>query len=139
MLILDADEIAMVQAATAAYNQLIAAKVAEKGFAFFDANAFLNDITADGSYTSQGYTFTPSFVTGGMFSLDGVHMSNAGYAVAANQFIEAINSTYDVAIASVSIREVMGFSPVKKINTADIKYDLHSLKGLLEMTGGNIW
>jgi len=139
MLILDADEIAMVQAATAAYNQLIAAKVAENGFALFDANAFLNDITADGSYTSQGYTFTPTFVTGGMFSLDGVHMSNAGYAVVANQFIEAINSTYDVAIASVSIREVLGFSPVKKTSVENMKYDLNSLKGLLEMTGGNIW
>ncbi len=138
-LILDADEIAMAQAATNAYNQLIAAKAAEKGFALFDANGFMSSIVANGGVTTQGYSFNATFVYGGMFSLDGVHLSNAGYAVVANKFIEAINAKYDVSIAPVLIRNVLGFAPVKKMNATDMKYDLRSLSGLLEMTGGKIW
>ena len=138
-LILDPDEIAMAKAAIEAYNQLIAFKVAEKGFAFFDVNGFLSNIVSNGGITTQGYAFDASYVTGGLFSLDGVHLSNAGYAIIANSFIDAINAKYDVSIAPVLIRDVLGFAPVKKMNAADMKYDLRSLSGLLDMTGGKIW
>lgn len=139
MLILDADEIAMVKAATAAYNALIAAKVAEKGFALFDANAFMNSIVANGGYSEQGYSFNASFVTGGMFSLDGIHLTNAGYTIVANQFIAAINETYDMSIAPASIREALGTAPLKKPNSGNVKADLNTLSGLLEITGGKTW
>jgi hypothetical protein len=38
-----------------------------------------------------------------MFSLDGVHPAPLGYAVVANEFIRAINATYDANIEPVDL------------------------------------
>lgn len=138
-LILDADEIAMAQAATVAYNQLIGSLAAAHGFAYFDANAFMANIVSTGYYMTQGMTFTPTLVSGGMFSLDGVHLSSAGYAVIANMFIEAINSTYSVDIAPVTLSSVIGHAPIKKVAAASLKYNLSGLSSVMEMLGGKIW
>lgn len=138
-LILDADEIAMAQAASAAYNQLISALAAAHGFAYFDLNAFLENLVSSGYYMTQGLTFTPTLVSGGIFSLDGMHLSNAGYAVIANKFIEAINSTYNIDIAPVTISSVIGQAPIKKASVASLKYNLSGLSSVMEMLGGRIW
>jgi hypothetical protein len=44
-----------------------------------------------------------TFVTGGTFSLDGVHPSPRGYALIANKFIEAINAKYGSNLNGVNI------------------------------------
>ena len=43
-------------------------------------------------------------VTGGLFSLDGVHLTPRGYAIIANEFIKATNSTYgsNIPLANVA-------------------------------------
>ncbi len=137
-LILDSDEIALIKTVTAAYNQIIAAAAAQYGFAFFDANAFLNEFAETG-LMEQGYYFTAEFVNGGLFSLDGIHLSNAGYAIVANKFIEALNETYGISIAPVMMSEVLGHAPVKKTALQKMNYDLFKLASVLEMTGGKIW
>ena len=43
---------------------------------------------------SGNFILTSNLVTGGTFSLDGVHLTSRGYAVAANEFLKAIDATY---------------------------------------------
>jgi len=91
--VLSKDEVNEVKVATDAYNTSIHDIAQAKGLAFFDANALLQQVYATGIRFGN-YQLTASFVTGGAFSLDGVHPSARGYALIANKFLEAINATY---------------------------------------------
>lgn len=90
---LTASETAEVKTATDAYNATILALATSNGLAFVDANAILSQV-ANGGLVVNGYTMTSTYVTGNAFSLDGVHPSSRGYALIANKFLEAINTTY---------------------------------------------
>ena len=79
--------------ATDAFNAVISAAASQAGLAFVDANALLNQL-ANGGITSGQYTLTASLVTGGAFSLDGIHPTARGYALIANEFMKAIDATY---------------------------------------------
>lgn len=79
--------------ATDAFNAIISAAASQAGLAFVDANALLNQL-ANGGITSGQYTLTASLVTGGAFSLDGIHPTARGYALIANEFMKAIDATY---------------------------------------------
>lgn len=91
--VLSKEEIAEVRTATDAYNTTIAGIAASKGLAFVDAKAIMQDLL-DGGIVRNGYTIKTDYVTGGMFSLDGVHPSPRGYALIASFFAQAINETY---------------------------------------------
>lgn len=86
-------EIAEVKVATDAYNATIKSIADSKGLAFVELKA-VTDRLANGGIVYNGYTTTSTFVTGGMFSLDGVHPSPRGYAIIANLFTDAINAKY---------------------------------------------
>jgi lysophospholipase L1-like esterase len=98
---LTAAETAEVKTATDAYNTSIAAIASTNDLAFVDANAALNQV-ANGGITSDGFTVISTYVTGGGFSLDGVHPSPRGYALIANKFLEAINAKYGSNFKGVS-------------------------------------
>ena len=63
----------------------------------------VTDKLASGGIVYNGYNTTSTFVTGGMFSLDGVHPSPRGYAIIANLFTEAINVKYGSNFKSVNV------------------------------------
>ena len=63
-------------------------------YAFVDANAKMKELSSQSGIQYNGVKYTATFVTGGAFSLDGVHLTGRGYAVIANEFIKAINKTY---------------------------------------------
>lgn len=92
------EEIAM---ATEAFNQIISDAALTNNIPLFDANAFLTQVATTG-VTSGSVTVTDDFVTGGAFSLDGVHPSPRGYAVAANEMIGIINATYGASVPPVN-------------------------------------
>ena len=100
--VLTANEQAKVAAAGAAYNAAIQSIAAANDLAFVDARAALAQV-AGGGITSNGITLTDTFVTGGAFSLDGVHPTPRGYAYTANLIIEAINAKYGANIPQVDI------------------------------------
>jgi lysophospholipase L1-like esterase len=99
---LTAAETAEVKTATDAYNASIQAIATSKGLAFVDANATLAQV-ANGGISGNGYNVTSTYVTGGGFSLDGVHPSPRGYALIANKFMEAINTTYGSNLKGVDL------------------------------------
>ena len=61
--------------------------------ALVDANALLTELNTTG-ITFDEFNMTSDLVFGGMFSLDGVHLTSRGYALAANEFLKAIDATY---------------------------------------------
>jgi hypothetical protein len=52
--------------------------------------------------------YTADYISGGLFSLDGVHPSSRGYAIVANQFISILNSKYGTSIPYVSLSTIPG-------------------------------
>ena len=95
--ILDLAEVALVRSAIQEYNAVINEIAAEHTFALVDINSYINLLVTSG-ITENGITFTPAFVTGNTFSLDGVHLTQRGYALVAKRFIETINSYYNSKI-----------------------------------------
>jgi hypothetical protein len=87
----------------AAYNQVIAAVANERNAALFDANALLRRVATTGLNVG-GIEYSAAFLTGGVFSYDGVHPTAFGYAVVANEWIKAINSRHGSKIAPINLR-----------------------------------
>ncbi|WP_144893408.1 SGNH/GDSL hydrolase family protein [Flavobacterium tiangeerense] len=86
-------EVAEVKVATDAYNATIKSVADAKGLAFVELKS-VTDQLANGGIVYNNYRVTSAFVTGGMFSLDGVHPSPRGYAIIANLFTDAINAKF---------------------------------------------
>ena len=97
-----ATEATQLKTATESYNASIQALAAAKGLAFVDINAMYNQVN-NGGIVANGQTMTSTFITGGMFSLDGVHPSPRGNALISNKFLEAINSKYGSNLQCVNI------------------------------------
>lgn len=100
--VLDNMEIQAINEATTSYNITIKAIAQANGLAFADINAFLTQV-ANGGIPYDGGTITSQFVTGGAFSLDGVHPTPRGYAAMANLVIDAVNQTYGSTVPKVNI------------------------------------
>lgn len=138
-LILDADELATVNAAIAAYNNTIASVALQYGFGLFDANKFLAEIAADSDGYNPGYGLPPvttAYISGGLISLDGVHPTNLGYAIIANKFIEAANNKFGTNIQPVNLRDVVGRAPPAAAKISE--YDLPALNYTIKILGGSI-
>ena len=95
-------EIAELKVATDAFNATIKSLADSKGLAFVDANAIMAQID-NGGIVANNFTMASTFVTGGTFSLDGIHPSPRGYAFIANKFIEAINIKYGSNLKGVNV------------------------------------
>lgn len=102
--VLSAAEVSELKNATDAYNITIKSLAEAKGLAFVDTNKILSDVASFG-VTGNGYTLNSTYVTGGAFSLDGVHPSPRGYALIANEFIKAINAKYGSNLKGVSFAD----------------------------------
>lgn len=99
---LTATEQASVAAANEAYNATIAALADARDLILIDARGELAQIAATGIPYGGGI-LTSTYVSGGAFSLDGVHPTARGYAYIANLAIAAINDKYEANIPIVEI------------------------------------
>lgn len=99
--LLDANEVAVIRDVTAANNNAIRDLCAAKSIPVLDANAILRDFAA-GNRSVGGIDLDSGFLTGGIFSYDGVHPGDLGYAVLTNEWIRLINTQ----VAAGSLPEV---------------------------------
>lgn len=106
--VLTKTETAKVLTATAAYNTAIKSIADSKGLAFVDANAKMIELSAASGIQFDGVKYTATFVTGGTFSLDGVHLTGRGYALIANEFLKQINSKYKSTLPMVNVNSYSG-------------------------------
>ena len=108
--VLDADEVATIQAATDTFNTIIATQVTEKGGALVDLNAVTAAFDRQG-LAIAGHHLTTGFL-GGLFSLDGIHPTDTAYAAIANEFIAALNAHFGEDIPVVNGCEVLREDPL---------------------------
>ena len=118
-LTLDAAEQTIAGNAVTAFNASIKSIAAANGAAIVDVYAVFNDIKANG-YEAGGVEYTTDYVTGGIFSLDGVHPTDRGYGMIANWFIKAINEKFGTSITGVDL------SKLPALNTPLAKYMANS-------------
>ncbi len=104
--VLTADEVANVKNATTAFNNVISAAAAAHNLPVADMNSYLKTISS--GTTFNGVTFNATFVSGGAFSLDGVHLTPRGYALAANYILLTINNKYNSTIPLVDVNKYSG-------------------------------
>jgi lysophospholipase L1-like esterase len=100
--VLDAGEIATINARVAAYNNIIQSVGNTAGAALVDINATFARLATTGINVG-GITFTKNFLTGGIFSYDGVHPTALGYGYIANVFIDAINAKFGGGIPETNL------------------------------------
>ena len=109
-LILDADEITVAQNRIIAFNGTIAALVNANGYGLVDIYTKFNQFRQNDSSGTviNGITFRTTYVSGGLFSLDGVHPSSQTHGIVANEFIKVINSKYGASIPEVDVSTIPG-------------------------------
>ncbi len=104
--VLDRTEAKLATDYTTAYNDGIKNIATTKGLALADMNSYMNTFKSGIVY--NGVSMNAAFVTGGAFSLDGVHPTARGYALIANEFIRVINAKYNSTIPSVDVNKYDG-------------------------------
>ncbi len=104
--VLTQDEITNIETAIAGYNQTIQGLAQTNGLATVNMNAKLKELQSGMLW--DGVEMNTTFVTGGGFSLDGIHMTPRGNAVAANFFIQSINAQYGSTLPYVDITKYYG-------------------------------
>lgn len=99
--VLTVNEQMLINNARSAYNAIIESAAQANGLAFVDANQLLAE--SQSGIPFDGGILTSTFVTGGAFSLDGVHLTPRGYALIANETIREINNTYGSNLPTVNL------------------------------------
>ncbi|MET3034776.1 G-D-S-L family lipolytic protein [Chryseobacterium sp. NRRL B-14859] len=106
--VLTKTEAAYVKTATDAYNASIKSLADSYGLAFVDANKKMVELNSQSGIAFDGVRYTAKFVTGGAFSLDGVHLTGRGYGIVANEFIKSINAKYRSTLPQVEANKYSG-------------------------------
>ncbi len=101
-LVLTESEAAKVTTATTAYNTTIKNVAAAKNLAFVDMNAKMEELNSKSGIVWDGVKYTATFVSGGAFSLDGIHLTGRGYAIIGNEFLKTINDKYKSTLPQVN-------------------------------------
>ncbi|MBE0647368.1 MAG: SGNH/GDSL hydrolase family protein [Bacteroidales bacterium] len=104
--VLTQDEIDNINTAVAGYNQIIAGLAQTHGLALADMNTRMKNL--EQGIIWDGIRMNTKFVTGGVFSLDGIHPNSRGYALITNYFIDAINAEYGSTVPHVDITKYPG-------------------------------
>jgi hypothetical protein len=106
--VLTAAERLTVQTMIASYDQVIQQEVSAAGGTLVDLHAYFATLAS--GLTIDGQIATTAFL-GGLFGLDGIHPTNTGYALLANQFIAATNTTFVLSTGSVDVNAVAKVDP----------------------------
>jgi hypothetical protein len=100
--VLDADEVVALTARVNEYNGVLKAQADAKNVAYVDINPVLQQAAQTGGLTQNGVTYSTAYIQGGLFGLDGIHLTPAGYALVANEIIKSINAKYGSTIPQVN-------------------------------------
>jgi hypothetical protein len=95
--VLDPVEWGNIRTRTGDFNTIIDTLCANRNIAVTDLFTLLNELKANG-VVFRDQLFTTDYVTGGIFSVDGVHPSSAGYYAVALEFIKVINANFGASI-----------------------------------------
>ncbi len=108
--VLTADGAKQIRTAVDDYNAFIGAEAQAKGAVLVDIHGLFALVQARGLVVG-GHRLTTGFL-GGVFSLDGVHPTNTGYAVVGNEFIKELDSAFAAGIPPLSVERVAKTDPL---------------------------
>jgi hypothetical protein len=104
---LDQSEIAEANAAVTAYNNFINSKDSQaNGIFVVDIAGLFNRVVQQGITSPDGEELRATFLTGGIFTLDGVHPGPKGHAIVANQMIPIIERKFGASIPAINTRNL---------------------------------
>ncbi|WP_240465985.1 MULTISPECIES: SGNH/GDSL hydrolase family protein [Sphingobacterium] len=104
--VLDEAEVVEVQTRITQYNEKIQEVAKNRNLALADIHSFLNKVK--NGYVYNGVVISNKYITGNVFSLDGIHLTPMGYAIMANIFIEATNAKYGSQLDKVDATKCRG-------------------------------
>lgn len=96
--------------ATEQFNALIKQLANTYNLAFFDASAKMKELNSNSGLIFDGVKYNTKFISGGAFSLDGIHLTGRGYAIIANEFIKTINNKYKSNLPQVNTNKYSGIT-----------------------------
>ena len=99
--VLTPDEVTTINQRLVDYNAAITSLAAARNIPVVDINALFNRLKA-GIHVGP-LTFNANFITGGVVSYDGYHLTDIGYTLFANEYIKTINANYGTHIPLASI------------------------------------
>lgn len=100
--VLEAAEVQAIATRTAELNAIIRSTASAFGdIPVLDTAEVFTRATA--GFNFGGIRLTTAYLTGGIMSLDGVHPTDIGYTLIANEFIRLINDAYDAGIPYASL------------------------------------
>lgn len=105
---LRAPQAAHIAHATRVFNTIIRDLANQYDLVYADVNGLLERVRDQGGINFDGMELSLDFVSGGIFSLDGVHLTDRGNAIVANFLIEAINRHYQASVSPVNIGDFQG-------------------------------
>jgi lysophospholipase L1-like esterase len=79
-----------------AFNDIISTAAAARNIPVADIKTLFDRWSA--GITVGPFVLNGAFVSGGLFSLDGFHLTDIGYTLFANEYIRTINANYDTEI-----------------------------------------
>jgi len=137
--ILREGELDLISQQAAAFNQIIAGTAAAfPNVHLVSVNPTLEALN-NGTYrTFGGIELTTQLLVGGIFSYDGVHPQNVGYAVVAYELIEFLNSNLGAGLPQLNMYEILmegdwqSPSPFK-CGTCDPKDAILTREGFLQL------
>lgn len=100
--VLSEKETAKAEAAVTKYNTAILELARSYNLAIVDTYSEMKKLSSNTGIRFYGNTYTTTFVSGGAFSLDGIHLTGTGYAIVANMFVDAINAKYGSTLRKVN-------------------------------------
>jgi lysophospholipase L1-like esterase len=106
---LTAAEVTQIQQQIDAYNQVIAAQTAAVNGILIDIHSLYESLKS--GMIINGYQASNAFL-GGLFSLDGIHPTNTGYALIGNAFIDAINGRLTNNVPRIDVNAVAAADPL---------------------------
>jgi hypothetical protein len=104
--VLDVQENELVTTKTQELNDYIATKVkGNPNWILINSGDLLSSV--DGK-TIDGVTFGLQYVTGNMFSMDGIHLTPAGYAIVAKEMVKRMNAEWNQTLPDVNVKTYGG-------------------------------
>lgn len=104
--VLDVDEQNNIKARIDQFNLVIKGTAAAQNLAIADMNTYLKSFAS--GMVFDGIKVNTTFVTGGLFSTDGIHLNPRGCSLAANYLIQAINAKYGCNIPQSNVTNYPG-------------------------------
>jgi lysophospholipase L1-like esterase len=103
------DEVASIRATIGEFNGEIAKLCAKYGIPLVDIYTLSRQWYENGAMVGGRHLTTEW--RKGIFSLDGIHPSNTGHAMIANEFIDVINKVYGAGLAKINVAAVLNSDP----------------------------